>query len=197
MIFALSNVSLAITDLGEFNYWYSDSSYIGFHDPSNLKVYAQTDPDFGMSNSNFSAIINHAVTAWSGFVGTTSGATSSNYDVGIYGISREQADYLNYPGNVDGATGIVSSSLYAYAGTKKVRKVDKAKVYLIWDSVGADENVKTSTYTLTTWKGVTAHEYGHAIGYYGHNPYSSTLMYYSSTATTPQSKDKLHMGNVY
>lgn len=117
--------------------------------------------------------------------------------------TRAEADNFGVPSNVDALTSAGDRTFLGYAtyggNRKNVYIVNKAYIYLIYDS-------RTSQYSSNKIKAISAHEFGHALGYFGHdtnstksqpslmNPYVDNF-WDSWGISTPTTRDKNHMSN--
>ncbi len=196
--------ALAITDLGELQYWYSNESAIGYWNSKTVKVAITTSSNSQMPSGTIVDLTNSAFNAWVPSESLTGvQGTPSDYNWLSYGISRSEATNLGMPANADAATSFIRTltATATHSGSRKnVYSISKALTYFIWDS-------QTSSYSQTKWNAIGAHEFGHASGYFGHdidsswsnyslmNPY--TNVYFDSWGvTSPQTRDVNHMSGV-
>lgn len=198
----LSLPAFAWEELGSFSYWYSDSNDIGYYAVSTKKVLqGTTGAGFGSSINTYA---NAARSAWSS-EGTFSTTTSnSDFQIQFSDATRDETDNLGIPSNTDAITDRSDRTFIGYATYGSARKnvyvFNKTYVYLIYDS-------RTSEFSSDKWKSIAAHEFGHALGYIGHdtnstasqkslmNPY--TNVYWDEwRIKTPTIRDKNHLGNI-
>lgn len=200
----------AIQDLGDFTYWYSDSSSIGYYSSNIIKVYQCKTANFGMADQTFSNAVNTGFNNWASTTNfSKSTGTSSDYNWRAFGVSRAEGNSLGFPSDVNAATALETTSLTAighYSGAQKnVYSITKTTTYYVWDTSTA---YKTSDFLAGKWNAISAHEFGHACGYYGHDSGSSStnkaLMNYSSSyyydtwgVSSPQMRDINHMSSMY
>jgi predicted Zn-dependent protease len=206
-----STTCFAIEEYGDFTYWNSDSNKIGYFNSSTLYTYKAKTSTFGMTDTNFSSAVSSAITAWSSITNlATASGSSSNYTWQVIGCSRTEGNNLGFPSNANGATASWDSATYEAVGsyngaTKNIYSIDYTTTYIVWDS---STSYKNSDFTTTKWKAIFAHEYGHALGYAGHDAGASSssksLMNSSSSTyydvwgvSTPQTRDKNHMNQMY
>jgi hypothetical protein len=201
-----SSTVFAAVDYGDFDYWYSDSTKIGYFDPNPL-FYCTVSSGFDMGDS-FADAISYGVEVWEDLSGLYySQGSSSNNNIRIQGISRATADGLGVDANAAAETGILSSKEMGYGrynGSRKtVHAISKARINVVWDDTGSPYD--TSEFSEEKWNAILAHEFGHLLGYYGHDKGSTSrnpaLMAQSSYdkygVDSPQDRDYDHLGQVY
>lgn len=201
LIGMLALPAFAWEDMGPFSYWYSDSGDIGYHTVSTKKVLqGTTGAGFGSAITTYATA---ARGAWSS-EGPFSTTTNSDFQIQFSDATRSEANSLGVPSNVDALTDTGSRTFVGYASygssRKNVYSISRAYVYLIYDN-------RTSQFSSSKWKAIAAHEFGHALGYFGHdvnstasqkslmNPY--TNVYWDEwSVSTPTTRDKNHLGNI-
>ena len=193
----------AWVDLGPFTYWYSDNNGIG--DMSNSTIYVYTFSSGAGFGSQISTLVNAAKTAWSS-EGTYVTGSSTNCNIFVTDMTRLAATLNGVPFDADAYTEITDMTLIGHAtvtglsGRKSVYAVERASISLIYDSI-------TGSYSTNKLKALTTHEFGHALGYFGHdinstnvnksimNPYIDNIWDLWSV-NAPTSRDLNHMGNI-
>lgn len=198
--------AFAITQYGDFSYWYSDSSSVAYHDLSSIKVQVGKTSGFGLASSSFSTYAGNATSTWLDSVEVPFTYVTSSPNIFIKGITRAEAVNLGLSNTVLGNTQS-SGTLIGYASyngaTKKVYKLSSpVTIYIIWDEEGDGQ---TSKLPPLSWKQLISHEFGHAVGYKGHyNATSGASMMYNSSSlvfgqsiTSPSSNDLKQIQNVY
>ena len=113
----------------------------------------------------------------------------SSHDDAIAHTMLEESDetsvhYVSYNGN----------------GGYRVKALNKAIIIPFTDFVNNPEKIANKTLTLQQYYNkVIAHEFGHALGWYGHSSDPTCLMYaYNSTpVTAPDSKSFTHLSQIY
>ncbi len=172
---------LFIRYIGTLNYWNSDSNTIAYW-PTSPLIYTECDSTKTSSVfcSSFNAGVATATAVWGNALGLDSSTTSlSLADIEIYGLSAaEYEDKTGKPWPVSsvGLT-VPDSNPYGVAcfgnTIKWIGKYTHAKVYILFiPTASQDEIISTTT-----------HEMGHALGYYGHSPTSTELMFFASNST--------------
>ncbi|QTH40705.1 hypothetical protein J4772_24445 [Cohnella sp. LGH] len=201
------------TDAGTFpNNWYSDYGSIGYfpHSQSGttqLKIKTQASSACLMDASTLSTLSTYGFDQWGSSLSLSrTSTTSSDYHIFTTCISGLEATELGLPSNTVGYSPWETSEVLYYAKTntnvtKYVARLAKSKVYLIW-------NGTTMFYSTNKWKSIIAHEYGHALGYIGHDSTSSInnkaimssavgTFYDSWQLTAPTTRDFTHIRNSY
>jgi hypothetical protein len=107
--------------------------------------------------------------------------------------------------------GLVNRDDFLYVGSGVSEKVDisvykinKATIYIVWDN-DKDSKYKTSHYDYNNWLKLFTHEFGHAIGYRGHNNQSDSkpIMFNDGSELmdwdikNPNKEDIEHLKNIY
>lgn len=206
-IFSLS--AYAWEPMANFNYWYSNGSDIGyFNSSSNRKILATTSGG-GFSTATLTSYATHAKNAWSSEGNFSVVASGSDYVIRFTDITRAAARNGGVPNTAAAYTEYTSKTFIGYAsyyGSKKsVYRISKAKICLIYDNSNSDYN--TSNFSTSKWEAISAHEFGHAVGYMGHDT-GSTLFKPSLMnpghnnywdiwrKKSPTTRDLHHMSNI-
>lgn len=182
-----------------FYTWHSNVNEIASFSNTSLRCYFQAA---SFPYAELLASCSDASSAWSSFC-TSTGATPENYHILFSDITREQAEENGISSEVVAFTSNTYSSsvdigVNGQRGTWYT--ISRAQIWMIYDENSAD-------YSADQLKGVAAHEWGHAIGYLGHDVYATQTQKAIMTPTTnnlfawgvygPQSRDIEHMRNVY
>lgn len=203
-----SSTVFAAEDYGTFSNWNSDATSIGFLKSTTVKAVFVAESGFDMSNSTFTTAGSYAMNEWADeFDFTISAGTTSSYTQMFIGVSRDSAsDNYGLPANAEAATAPSRTKVgTANSGAKSVYQITKNITYVVWDD---STSYNTDDYSTSKWKAIFTHEFGHSIGYFGHDDdatsSSKSLMTESSSkyfgswsVKTPQSRDTKHMSNVY
>lgn len=181
-------------------YWYADADM----DIATMVMY-QTKSYYSYSNLSNNSETNtrliseiaNAASGWKSKLGislsaNSSNASSSNGFVIYCGTSSALANAgISLSSNLSGYTNItdkyaIVDSLTYSSGTATICKFTATIPVYVKTDVGTTANT-------------IAHEMGHALGWYGHNlTYSSMLMNkYSSTVTSPTTRDGNHLKQIY
>ncbi len=201
---------LAATDFGEFSYWYSVSSQIGFL-PSTVKYYFAKTSSCTMPDSYIQNTSIYSINSWQSVYGRTyASGDESNYNVRFIAITRAEANSMGIPSSSP-AFAVFNSTTYKGTGvyasnTKSVYEMNKVSVYYVWDI--SVSNYNTSLFAEAKWNSIGAHEYGHAGGYYDHNTIATSsnkslmypyynIFYDQWGVSNPTTSDVNHMKNVY
>lgn len=133
--------------------------------------------------------VNNAVSKWNA-AGITSSVTTtqSNANINFYGGTRSEliACGFYYDSGTAGLTYWDTSSFVAYANGIAY------EIYKL-SAVSASVCAEASNPEC-----VALHEYGHAMGWEGHSPYASDVMYeYENSISTLTANDKAQLTQVY
>lgn len=178
--------------------WHSDSSSIGYWDLSEsndtLNVYMY---NIDSEDSSFSFISNtyNAMNQWSNALDITLARVSdtSNAEIKAYGGTREQIESQSGRNNTTW-TGLSVYSTTAHGvmnlndGNKliTIHEMNAATVYVIKRSDN-DAVIKTCT-----------HEFGHSLGYLGHAPNATDVMYSGAHSSyTLKAAESNHLRAIY
>lgn len=218
LFLVLSSGSFALaaqpTDGGLLPYdWYSDSGKIGYF-PHNLnsntilKLRSEKSSNCVMPESTFTQVIPYGIQRWSPSLSLTIYTTNLNdYHIFATCISGAEAQQMGIPiRNTAGYSSWDFSEIVYYVKTKTgdikyVEKIYKSKIYLIW-------TVDTMFFGIDKWKSISTHEFGHALGYMGHDSganinnkaimaYDVITFYDQWKLTSPTSRDITHILNSY
>lgn len=189
--FVISYESVVKADTLEFSNWYSTSRYVGYweEDP---KVYCTTISE----TVNVINYVNKAWRKWCADVLEDTNITMAptNADIRFYSGTRKQLNALglNYTSNHLGMTyyetsGRINPSSDYYG----VYKMSTA-IASVCDEAGA-----------SMYEGVVLHEFGHALGWFGHSYVEGDVMHSSvetgneTMNTTLKTKEIQHLKQVY
>jgi hypothetical protein len=223
----------SIGNYGSFvNSWYSDQfSEIGYIDVNaNRKISSKVETGCGIpcgDMNEFKRAIEYASKSWGNKLGIQFnyiGKYDESSTIKIKVISRETFKTLKLTDPANSVSfdrtsivGIVNRDSYKNVGSARiindesnistnvdVYEIYNQTIYLIWDDT---DNItyNTSKYDKATWRTLIAHEFGHAIGYRGHNnsPMKKPLMYSGGNEVVewkvqePTIEDIEHLWNVY
>lgn len=195
---------LAIIDLGELSYWYSNEPAIGYYSNRTVKIAISRSSSCAMPINNLVDSANWSFSVWAPCE-SLNGAqgTLSDYNWLAYGITRTEANNLGIPADAGAATSVVKSlvATASHLGSRmNVYSISKSITNYIWDT-------SSSAYPQGTWNAIGAHEFGHACGYFGHDINASSTnpslmypilddFYYDWGVSTPQTRDINHMSGV-
>lgn len=173
---AVSNVSIPGT-------WYSDQSAVGYWQ-SNPNVYVTN-----LGNWSVVSYVNRAVNAWNDAgIHSSVTNTASNANISYYGGTKAQLNAIgfSYDASTTGQTKVLSQTLAA-------TRSGSAPIYRISSAMAS--TCKGSNHPVNA----TMHEYGHALGWYGHFPNNSNMVMYASEngVVTLGSEEKYHLTRVY
>lgn len=192
VILSISCLSYATAaNLGNLTYWYDQTgNNIGHwdHNPSMYSHKLNTDSTF-----YYSTAVAEARTQWKGALKVSFSLTSSDADINYYGGTLNELDdlYIFWLGSFDLGQTTWDNTL---EGT------------YTWNSKEKSSYIQTSASSCLISKGLTSseykktatHELGHAMGYYGHDTYSTSVMTQGkSSQYTLNSRDKNHLSQVY
>lgn len=141
--------------------------------------------------------VNTAISQWESAFGVTYDIVNkSSADIESYGLTEAQYQALTGVSWKTGNTGLTSWTYYnigyvTYGNeVKKLTRQAHAVVYIIYDST----NIRTEP----ALKKTVTHEFGHALGYVGHSPTSTDVMYASAHENYPLKTAEInHITQVY
>lgn len=182
--FLFCSTALAVTVIGDLNYWYSDSNKIAKW---------ESNPSFSITGTSntpymFNTYVKDGYSKWnSGGVPNT--YKTSGGTIPVYGGTYTEIKAM-YPAFSSTATGTTVSSIISLnavyrtpSGNKNGYKMSSSIIYF------ATDRANTKTY---------AHEAGHSLGWSGHSSNSSDIMYGTQTSVTSlTTRDKNHLNQIY
>jgi len=216
--------------LKQFNYQWraGNTNEIGYISKEKEHIISYTINDKcgipGGSMKEFNEIIEYSIKHWSAPLGIKYKIINDNIDAATIlfkVISRNEFKNIDFtdPANekeyldTDSIIGLVNRNDFRYVGVADVKykqsyksvrvyKIEKTTIYIIWDDV---TDFRTDNFSIDTWKTLFSHEFGHSIGYRGHNDSDegNPLMYENGSSvlkwnkTKPTDIDIEHLRNVY
>ncbi len=158
---------------GKLNYWNNTGNTVGYWS-SVPKVYSEkieTDIYFCYNTG-----VNSARSQWGSALGVTYNSISKDSaDIECYGLTAAQYKTLTGTDWGTDTTGLTVYSFYTIGyvtygnEVKKLIRNTHATVYIIHDT----SNIRPESLIKKT----VTHEFGHALGYIGHSPTSTDVMY--------------------
>ena len=185
-------------------YWFVDAPEhvkIGRWTKSQIKVYVASQSTWtALSKTNMEAYVRAAFSAWDIPGKSLQFVSSADVaDIEVYGITRARADALKIDPLQAGETkwGGGTPQLATYTNSagcsefKELCDMFHAIVYLIEDS-----SLRNST---TMYKCLASHEFGHALGYYGHYESGSLMKMVIKNVNThiPGGNEQKHLYQLY
>ncbi|MEN8907031.1 MAG: hypothetical protein ABF289_13815 [Clostridiales bacterium] len=215
-------------DFGILNYeWHSeDCNEIGFINKDKVfNIVYKIDDDCQIPTGDietFKELINESAGSWCKHYDISFNILdnySDEYLISYRIVSRDTFLNLNFndPANKresfsrDSVIGLVNRDEFDYVGLGlkdnkdiNVYRIDKSTIFIVWDD-NENSNFKTSYYDYSNWLKLFTHEFGHAIGYRGHNgsKASKPIMYKDGSelmswdVKEPNNEDIEHLKNVY
>jgi len=204
VLFICTKVSMIhAAPLITLTHWYSEANKIGAFDETDID-YVVESVTCGMTTTAFENTIGNAVTGWDSEFSFDMNEVSSSEHISFDCLTRSEATLMGinpYAVGMTNMTYYVSPFGTYYNPSNTIvyfHYMYHSDVYLIWDTVGY-QSAKTSDYTTSQWNEISAHETGHAFGYFGHADSIYQLMYpYTQDAfEEPQTNDISHMDLIY
>jgi hypothetical protein len=181
-------------------YWYSTTNKVAGYTAESMDylLFSVNGDTCPMTATELDDIITTGINGWDSaleidFVHDQSASLGTAIKVGC--VSRETATLLGFSTNAIAVTIMAQTttlvgryrnpddesteSIYNQAnyGSVEGNPFGGSTIFLIWDTDGDNQ---TSDFSAEHWYSIAAHEFGHAIGYFGHsNMGSSQLMYYT------------------
>lgn len=180
-------------DLGTLSYWYSDDSKIGRWDYT--PYLCSWVGDGSISSSKFASYVSHAMGQWD-----NAGVPSEGTD------DESESDLTVEAGTWDYVKALVPElSVGATGATKHSRVIEGTWIYNGTSKTGYNQRSGTKVYVITIdgrtddqYKKTTTHEFGHAMGWYGHSSVTGDIMRQgTSSQTTLSTRDKNHLNQIY
>jgi hypothetical protein len=177
--------------------WYSDENEIRKWENGRPTIWAGNLGTGGFTNTEFNSYVTHGRSQWTaaGIPTTLVTSDGANANIRIYGgtYSVLKSIYTWLDSDVNGTA--VYTGGATFLGTLKYGSTYKnmyyanppVNVYVISKNRTADQYKKTFT-----------HEIGHALGWKGHSPHPSDIMYHAGSSVTGLTfRDKNHLKQVY
>ena len=210
ILFALPIQSVTASYLGSLSCWNSEQTLVLYlrkgvlsHSSGNYYCYWTIEYYAGslLHMQRVTAAASNAASGWTNNLGLVLVQSSvSNPVITVFTGGSDAIDYY-YPSaymehtitdqtlgiTKQSYTGNYSHTAYYLGTTYNVSGMDYAQVFPLY-----------TDNTLSEYYNIIAHEFGHALGYYGHNNDSSALMHkYTTAFTSPQSADIAHLSQIY
>lgn len=186
----------AAYSVGNVYAWYSDTNSVGYAKVGGSYAVSSQSNNAGFTR-DFLNSVTYAGAKWNYTLPISIGETSANYAINhIYGGTRSQMKKIitDIPATAVGAThpysnsatefvkyGSISKFIYPYTG---------GKVCIIHEP----------GYSLQRYQEIALHEMGHMLGWKGHSPTKSDVMYASlqnSPKTTLTDRDVKQLTQIY
>lgn len=170
-----------------FSNWYSDEDWVGYWGSAPKVFFTNLNDSY-----NVSLDVNTAVNKWtSAGISSSVTVTPTNASIKYYGGTKAQLNGIGFTYTSE-AVGLTMWDSYTTAADANLGYSVK-KLY----AVSASTSTSTKAANRTN---VTMHEYGHALGWYGHilNDDRANVMYREEQSrTTLSSKDKKQLTQAY
>jgi predicted Zn-dependent protease len=215
-------------NFGNFDYrWHStDCIEIGFLNPQkDFTISYSIDDDCeipGGSIENLEQLIEDSATSWCENYNLEFKISNQNINQSLINFSiisrnsflkKQFSDPVNLRDTFDrkSVIGLVNRDNFEYVGYGElnennidVYQINKTTIYIVWDNEKKSD-YKTSYYTYEKWLKLFTHEFGHAMGYRGHNKNdeSNPIMFddgsklMSWDVFKPNENDIEHLKNIY
>ena len=193
------------------NFWHDDGHRVGYWNKKTLIVSAGTvgtvSPAFKLGTR-----VGESLGQWNKVLSTEFNTNSSaNANINVYGgrLAALKEAHGSWPPNAAGlcewnvertSTGDLKPvGEFTFSGAKKsVYIYTMARIYVVQKS--ADDSWSNENINLT--KTVMTHEFGHALGYFGHVPANSennkdVMWWQEQTNFTLRDKEKRHLKQIY
>lgn len=186
----------AAYQIGTVNSWYSNTNYVGYAKVGGSYAVSSQSSDASFTQ-NFLNSVTNAGTQWNFALPISIGETSPNYAINyIYGGPRSEMKKI-----ISDIPSIAAGVTHPYRNTSdyfvKYGKVSK----FIYPYTGAKVCIiQMPLASLQHYKSVTLHEMGHMLGWEGHSPTKSDVMYdtvQTSPVTTLTERDKKQLTQIY
>ncbi len=190
-------------------YWYSDGSQISKFTSESVIYDVTQYSDCDIDPTDLDSYFSKADLAWDSVFDVTftkyNPLAHSGVDIDAGCVSRDYADSQSWPGIWVGASSVLNKTFTGsyykpnFSGVASFYTHSDSFAYAIWDDDGTDGSVSTDWFGLPEWWNVTAHEFGHSIGFIGHNTMGNTQLMHSSRNWffQPAGYDKAQMNLVY
>lgn len=177
-------------------YWNSDSSQIGYWS-STPKVFLEClDNSVSTFYTNCTAGFSSALTQWNNtlLLDMQNSPLSTDTDISCQGGTRSLLSSISGRTFSTGITGVTFTrkntvSSYSLGGrTYYLQEMARAYIYIFSDS----------GLSAAAQKKCITHEFGHALGWFGHSSVSTDVMYgISSSYFTLSQRDAQHLAQIY
>ena len=182
--------------VGTVNSWYSDASNVGYAKVGGSYAVSSQSNDASFTQNFFNSVT-YAGAQWNSVLPISIGETSPNYAINyIYGGTLSQMKKI-IADISPSAAGITQS--YFNNTTDSVMYGNTSK--FIYPYTGGKVCIiQVPGTALQHYKSVTLHEMGHMLGWRGHSPTKSDVMYatvQSPPVTTLTDRDKKQLTQIY
>lgn len=177
----------------ELSVWHSDKNKAGYWESSPMVYRKPLSASFSVP---LAAYISAANAEWKGIRSFTYASSEGAADIICYGGTLKEMEAAKVPEKFDSSTTgrTVHSDWDSYQckrpyGTEKksIYKMSHAIIYILED--GRTENQTKKT---------TIHEFGHALGWFGHSSSDKDVMWQGGTSVTKiTDRDHDHLSQIY